>query len=280
MENYIPMQKNEILNADILDILFDGKNKSYGAYDLRKTYDQRLRKSILFTVFLMFLVFLGIVFQGMAGKNSMPDFEVQDICITSIKKTAVQPPLPTLPPKPIKPVELNQVIFTPPIVVKDDLVEPDEQIQDIQEDEVISNKTIESDFKNQVIHAPVTEERSNVLEAPKVDEETTIFVRVENEAEFPGGHQAWVRYLHQHLNPNAPVENGAPNGTYQVIVKFVVSKDGIISNVNGETKFGYGMEEEAIKIITRGPKWKPALQNGRNVNAYRRQPITFVVEEQ
>jgi len=274
------MQTNEILNADVLDIIFDGKNKSYGAYDLRKTYNQRLRKSVLLTVFLMLLVFLGIVFQGMAGKNNQPDFEVQDTRIASIKKTEVQPPLPIPPPKTIQPLEQNQVKFTPPVVVKDDLVAADEKIQDVMEDQAISNKTIESDFKNQVIQAPVTEERSNVLEAPKVDEETTIFVRVENEAEFPGGHQAWVRYLQQHLNPNAPFENGAPNGTYQVIVKFVVSKDGTISDVNGETKFGYGMEDEAIKIIKRGPKWKPALQNGRNVNAYRRQPITFVVEEQ
>jgi protein TonB len=70
------------------------------------------------------------------------------------------------------------------------------------------------------------------------------------------------------------------SGTYQVIVKFIVSKDGSISDVQAETKHGFGMEDEAVKIIKRGPKWTPALQNGRNVNAYRRQPITFVVEEQ
>jgi len=272
------MQTNEILTADVLDIIFEGKNKSYGAYDLRKTYNQRLRKSILLTVLFMALVFVGIVFQGMAGKNNQPAFEVLDTRIASINTTEVQPPLPTPPLKAVMPPELNQVKFTPPIVVKDDLVEADEKIQDILEDQAIGSKTIESDFKNQVIQAPVTEESSSVLEAPEVDEETTIFVRVENEAVFPGGHQAWVRYLQQYLNPNTPFENGAPSGTYQVIVKFVVSKDGMISDVNGETKFGYGMEEEAIKIIKRGPKWQPALQNGRNVNAYRRQPITFVVE--
>lgn len=274
------MQTNEILNADLLDIIFDGKNKNYGAYDLRKTYNQRLRKSIFSTVFFMVLLFLGIFFQGIAGKGNQPDIEVQDTWIASIEKPAVQTPLPPPPAKIDKPVELNQIKFTPPIVVKDDQVEDDEKIKDILDDQAISNKTIESDFKNQVIQAPVTEERSNVIEAPKVEDETTIFVRVENEAEFPGGHQAWVRYLQQHLNPNAPFDNGAPNGTYQVIVKFVVSRDGSISDVIGETKFGYGMEDEAIKIIKRGPKWKPALQNGRNVNAYRRQPVTFVVEEQ
>jgi len=63
-------------------------------------------------------------------------------------------------------------------------------------------------------------------------------------------------------------------------IGFIVSKDGSISDVVAETKFGYGMEAEAVKIIKKGPKWTPALQNGRNVNAYRRQPITFIVEEQ
>lgn len=63
------------------------------------------------------------------------------------------------------------------------------------------------------------------------------------------------------------------------MVKFIVSKDGSISDVQAETNFGYGMEKEAIKVIQKGPKWTPALQNGRHVNAFRRQPITFVVSE-
>lgn len=273
------MQTDKILNAELIDIIFDGKNKSYGAYDLRKTYNQRMRKSIFLTVFFVLLVFLGIVFQGMAGKSNRPDFEIMDTRIASIKKAEIHPPLPLPPPKAVKSCELNRLKFTKPIVVKDNVVAEDEKIKDLLEDQAISNKTVESNFKNQVIQAPVTEERSSVIEAPKSDDETTIFVRVENEAEFPGGRQAWFRYLQQHLNPNTPFENGAPTGTYQVIVKFVVSKDGAISDVTGETKFGYGMEAEAIKIISRGPKWKPALQNGRNVNAYRRQPITFIVEE-
>ena len=57
----------------------------------------------------------------------------------------------------------------------------------------------------------------------------------------------------------------------------MVAKDGSISDVTAETKLGFGMEEEAIKIIKRGPKWTPAQQNGNVVKAYRRQPITFQV---
>jgi protein TonB len=272
------MQTNEILTADVLDIIFDGKNKNYGAYELRKTYNNRLGKSVFFTVSLMLLAILGIVFQGRAGKNEKPDFEIMDMEIAKIK-TEVPPVLPVPPPKVQKPLEMNQVKFVPPVIVNDEQVNDDDKILDIQDDQAISSKTIESDNKTQVVQAPVVDEASNIVEKPKADDENMIFLKVEKEAEFPGGYLAWGRYLKKNLNPNAPVDNGAPGGTYQVIVKFVVSKDGSISDVTSETKFGYGMEEEAIKIIKRGPNWTPALQNGQHVNAYRRQPITFIVEE-
>ncbi|HEY6437114.1 MAG TPA: energy transducer TonB, partial [Ignavibacteriaceae bacterium] len=110
------------------------------------------------------------------------------------------------------------------------------------------------------------------------ENEDKIFTKVENEAAFPGGESAWRRYLEKNLNTSTPVENGAPKGTYQVIVRFIVSKDGTVSHVTAETMHGYGMEEIAKRIIQNGPKWTPAF-NGKNVNSYRRQPITFIVEE-
>ncbi len=138
-------------------------------------------------------------------------------------------------------------------------------------------------YKKRVIALGQTEQvilENNFQKGTDVNEnEDKIFTKVENKAEFPGGQTAWRRYLERNLNTSTPVENGAPGGTYQVIVRFIVSKDGTVSDVNAETKHGYGMEEEAMKIIKRGPKWTPALQNGRNVTSYRRQPITFIVEE-
>jgi tetratricopeptide (TPR) repeat protein len=111
-------------------------------------------------------------------------------------------------------------------------------------------------------------------------DQITIDDKLDTEAKFPGGQVAWVSYLQKNLNANTPVNNGGPSGIFQVIVKFIVSKDGSISDVQPETKHGYGMEEEAVRIIKLGPKWIPALQNGRKVNAYRRQPITFIVENE
>ncbi|HEY6505515.1 MAG TPA: energy transducer TonB [Chitinophagaceae bacterium] len=107
-----------------------------------------------------------------------------------------------------------------------------------------------------------------------------IFESVEKEAYFDGGEPAWHRYLEQNLNPNVPVINGAPPGTYTVIVQFVVSTSGKVSDVKGLTKHGFGMEAEVIRIIRKSPPWVPAVQDGHNVNAYRKQPVTFQISEE
>ncbi len=278
------MDISKILSADILDIIFDGKNKQYGAYDLRKSYNKRLTKALLITAGLALLIFLGTVFASVFTKKDSDKLDVLDTQLAEIKKDAPPPPVvpPPPPPKPPPPPEINQVKFTPPKIVKDEEVKPDEKIEEIKEDQVISNKTVESEIKDAVVAAPVEEKGTQIVEAPpkKEEDEDKIFTKVENEAEFPGGDGAWRRYLEKNLNANTPVDNGAPEGTYQVIVQFIVSKDGSISEVKALSDHGYGMEAEAIKIIKKGPAWKAALQNGRNVNAYRKQPITFVVQEQ
>ena len=276
------MEANKILDADILDIIFDGKNKSYGAYELRKTYNSRLRKALIITASLLLLIFLGSVFANIINKNSNKDtLDVKDIQMADVKEDKPPPPPPPPPPpKPPPPPEVNQIKFVPPKIVKDEEVKPDEKIEEIKEDQKISDKTVESDNKVAIVQAPVEDKGSGVVETPKEDDENKVFNKVEVEASFPGGDAAWGRYLKNNLDANVPVENEAPEGTYTVIVRFIVSKDGSISDVVAETKLGYGMESEAIKIIKKGPSWKPALQNGRNVNAYRRQPITFVVSGQ
>ena len=107
--------------------------------------------------------------------------------------------------------------------------------------------------------------------------DTSIFQKVEIEASFPGGIPEWTRYLMKNLDAYVPVKNKAPLGKYMVIVRFIVAKDGSISNALAETAHGYGMEKEVLRIIKKGPRWTPASQDGRLVNAYRRQPVTFVV---
>lgn len=112
------------------------------------------------------------------------------------------------------------------------------------------------------------------------DASDKVFDKVEKEAEFTGGQNAWVKFLTKTLRPNVPIDKGAPAGTYTVIVRFIVSKNGTVTDIEAETKFGYGMEAELKRVIALSPEWKPAMQNGKPLNAYRLQPITFIVPEE
>jgi N-acetylmuramoyl-L-alanine amidase len=107
-----------------------------------------------------------------------------------------------------------------------------------------------------------------------------IFTVAETPAAFPGGKEAWGRFLQKTLNANVPIDKGASEGSYEVIIKFVVTQNGALENIEPETKHGYGMEDEAIRILKSGPKWTPAIQNGRNVASYVKQKITFVIVAQ
>ena len=273
------MDSNKILSSDILDIIFEGRNKSYGAYDLRKSYNSRLAKALLYTGALALLIFLGSVFANAFKKDGKDKLIVRDTQLAEIKKDAPPPPPPPPPPpKPPPPPEINQVKFTPPKIVKDDEVKPDEKIEEIKDDQVISTKTVESDNTKQVVQAPVEDKGTQIVEVKKEDDENKIFNKVEVEAAFPGGEAAWRNYLQKNLNGSVPTDNGAGEGTYTVIVKFVVSKDGSLSDISCESDPGFGMCQEAIRVIRKTKNWTPAIQNGRNVNAYRRQPITFLIE--
>jgi hypothetical protein len=105
----------------------------------------------------------------------------------------------------------------------------------------------------------------------------TVFTREEIEEAFPGGLPNWSKYLQRNLNVNVVSDNRASSGTYNVIVRFTIEKDGTIKDIIAETNVGYGAENEVIRIIRDSPNWEPGIQYGRKVKSIKRQPITFVV---
>jgi len=107
--------------------------------------------------------------------------------------------------------------------------------------------------------------------------DTALFIRVEEEASFPGGQQAWMSFLERYLKADVPVKRKAPVGQYLVVVQFIVDQKGELSDIKPLTAHGYGMENELIRVLKKSPRWKPAQMNGRAVKAYRKQPLTFVV---
>jgi len=272
------MEANKIMNADILDILFEGRNKEYGAYELRKSYNQRMTRAIIVMLVVCVLIFVGSVIAKKINEGKPVKMVVQDVNLEAIKQPEKdQPPPPPPPPKEPPKVEVTK--FTPPKIVKDEEVKPEEKPpeQEKLEDTKIGAFNQEGD-KSDVVEAP-KEEGTGKVEAPKVavqdyDKE---FTSVEVQAKFPGD---WGKYLERNLNAQTPADNGAPEGTYTVTVSFLVSKDGSISEVQALTDPGYGCAAEAVRVIKKGPKWTPAQQNGRSVIYRQRQNIVFQVTAQ
>lgn len=272
------MEANKILSADLLDLVFEGRNKDYGAYDLRKSYNKRIITALVITGSVALLALLGSILASTLKGNGKEVVEVKEVTIQDLKQEEevkeLPPPPPPKPPDPPK-IEMKQ--FTPPKIVKDEEVqEPPPAQEELKEAKI--DVVNQEGIKDEGIVAPaVIDDGKGVVEVKKEEDENKIFEKVEIEASFKGGEGAWRKFLERNLNPNAPVDNGAPEGLYTVYVQFIVSKDGTISDVRALTNHGFGMEQEAVRVIKKGPAWTPAVQNGRQVNAYRKQPITFQV---
>jgi periplasmic protein TonB len=275
------MESNKILSADILDILFEGRNKEYGAYELRKTYKNRLIIAIVATL-LVCLIFLIASVLANLKKEDNTELLVQDINLEQVQQEEKQPEPPPPPPPPkVEPPKVEITKFTPPKIVKDEEVKPEEEIkeQEVLEDTKIGTINQEG-LKSDVVAPPVEEKGTGQVEAPKVETEDydKEFTSVQIEASFPGGVAAWKRFLERNLNQNVLEENGAPPGRYTVVVSFRVDKDGSITEVKADNNPGYGTADEAVRVIKKGPRWNPAQQNGRQVIYRQRQSITFVLE--
>lgn len=275
------MEPNKILKSDVLDLLFENRYKEYGAYNLRRTYNRRITTALLVTFGAVLLIILGSFMADNMKDDSAAEVVVRDVVLEDIKQEEEEKPEPPPPPPPPQeePPKVEMTKFTPPVI------KPDEEVkQEEVPPEVTQLENTKIDVVNQegikdlgIAVPPVVDEGKAVVEAPKKEDENQVFTKVEIEARFAGD---WSRFLQRTLNAETPVNNGAPAGQYTVIVQFIVDKQGAISDVKALTNHGYGMEEEAVRAIKKAQKWEPAVQNGRQVNAYRKQPITFVVSEE
>jgi periplasmic protein TonB len=280
------METNKILSADILDIIFEGKNKEYGAYQLRKTYNKRLVTALVVMATVCILAFLFSVLNS--GDKDKNQIIVQDVQLEDVKQQEEKKPEPPPPPPPPKqePPKVEITKFTPPQIVKDVEVREEDEIKEVEqlEDTKIGTINVEGKKDEGFVAPPVEEKGTGVVEAPKKVEEDydKVFTKVEKEAKFPGGQKAWRKYLERNLNANVAADDGAPTGNYTVRVQFIVDKEGNISNVSAieVPKACPSCGPEAVKVIKRGPKWDPAVQNGRNVIYQAVQHITFQVAEE
>jgi len=278
------MDVNKIMGADILDIIFEGRNKEYGAYELRKTYNRRMIAALVATIALIALLFIAYIVANNIGASKDQEMVVQDVQLEEIKKEEPknEPPPPPPPPKP-EPPKVEMAKFTPPKIVKDEEVKEDEKPPEVEKLEETKIGTINQEgIKDEgIVAPPVSDAGKGVIEAPKKDETDydQTFTKVEIESDYPGGQGAWARYLNKTMRyPDAAVEQEI-QGT--VVVQFIVDKEGNVSDVEAISgpKEG-GLRDEAIRVIKKSGKWTPAVQNGRQVKSYKKQPVTFRLQSE
>ncbi len=273
------METNKILSADVLDILFEGRNKEYGAYELRKTYNRRLTTALGIMAGIALLIFvISFVAKSIDTTDDTVKPVIKDVTLSEIKEPPPPPPPP--PPKLPPPPPIATIQFTPPKIVKDEeVVKPPEENKEL-EDKKVDVVTVEGK-KDEGIVAPPVETGTAVVEAPpaKTEDEDKVFTKVEIEASFPGGEGAWTRYVTKAIQGNIDeLQDAGESGTCRV--RFIVDKEGNVSDVEALTMKGSKLAEVAVNAIRKGPKWTPAQQNGRQVKAFREQPVTFQIQEQ
>ncbi len=274
----IIMDPNKILKTDFLDLLFQNRNKSYGAYELRRSYNRRIMTAFGATLAAGMLLFSTSLFAD-APRTATSKFYIDSLELTKLQDD----PLPVEPPPPpaaVPPPMIERTQFTPPDIVQDALVNekdipPDVDMLEDTKIDVVS----QAGEKSTELAIPVVDDRKGIVVVKGETASNEPFTKVEVEADFPGGLQAWKKFLERNLSADVATGAGAPAGSYTVVVQFIVDSEGAISAVTANTKHGYGMEEEAVRVIRRSGKWIPAIQNGRPVRAYRKQPVTFLVTE-
>lgn len=276
------MDVNKIMTADILDIIFEGRNKEYGAYDLRKTYNRRIIIALIVTAALITVLFVSFLIAKNLPEDKETEMVVQDVELKEIKQEKeLEPPPPPPPPPPPEPPKVEMAKFTPPKIVEDEEVKEDEKPPEMEKLEETKIGTINQEgLKDEgIVAPPVSDAGKGVIEAPKKDETNydEIFTKVEIESSYPGGPGAWMRYLNKTFRYPQEAQDEGIQGT--VVVQFIVDKEGNVSEVEAVSGPSTGgLRDEAIRVIKKSGKWEPAVQNGRKVKSYKKQPITFKLE--
>lgn len=252
------------------DIVFDGRNRDYGAYVLRTEYDKRLML-IMFSL----LAVIGLSYGTYIVIKNLPEEKLPPPPVDTSQFTVQAPPVeedvpPPPPEEPPPPME-KTVAFTPPVVV-DIPVEDQIPIQEDMDDTKASTETNETDNVS-FDFQPETNEVKEVEE-----KEPEIYTYVDEDPEFPGGYAAMMAFIQKNFNyPQVAIENNIQGKCY---VKFVVRGDGGVSGVQVERGIAGCPEcdKEAVRVVKMMPGWKPGKVNGKSVSTLYRLPINFALE--
>ena len=270
------MTGQQILYADLLDILFEHRNKKYGAYQLRRTYNKRLIFSLIFSFSIVFLLMLLLSSKG--KKDVLPAAVIPPEVTARIIEIAPKPPVELTPP--VQKAAGAPAPAVAQIKYNTFVVKPDEKVYDLlptQDDlstSAIAGVTTPGVDDTGLV-PPGNGESGNV--AATVEEKTAPVVHSYSAPEFPGGAEAWLRFLSRHLQAPDALGQGEKKS---VIIRFLVSASGSITQFEVLQSGGAVFDNEVIRVLKKMPKWKPALENGIPVSKTFTQPVTFVQAEE
>jgi protein TonB len=266
--------KLDLYNPEWLELVFDDKNKDYGAYDLRKHYAQNQVKAMLITFLSVAALFAG--YMVLEPKANVSDRVLQVYTIPNpptIKKDEVIPPRTET----TKPPAHAATIKFPVMVPTDDPAAKNPPAIIELDGKAISTET--KSGNNEAVNIDTPDQGSGSdMGAITEHNKDEVYRTVEVEPEPFGGAEAWAKFLQKNIHyPPQAAENGVHG---KVFLSFIVETDGHLSNFKVERGVGSGLDEEALRVLKLAPAWKPGIQNGHKVRVMYNIPINFVMPDQ
>ena len=256
--------KLDLLKNQWLDIVFEGRNKLYGAYELRKSNNKTTMKSLIIGgVIFTFLVSIPVLVSLLPDGSEDTTLDQK---ITTVKLPPKEKPKENIPPPPPPPPKVDQVKFVKPVVAKaEEVTEEPPKITEIK-DKKLGAETIKGDPDAELTVEPVGNGKD------VVEEDNSIYntAGIEVKPDFPGGIEKFYKYVGK--NHQVPEEEGLKG---KVFVSFVVEKDGSLTDIKVIRDIGYGTGKEAIRVLKSCPRWNPGEQNGKKVRVLYSLPINI-----
>lgn len=281
------MDKNKILQADLLDIIFDQRNKFYGAYQLRRTYHQRLKRSLLATLTFLSAVLSVPILTTLHPQDAIANTKTEDHIISCNFDIPEPPkPDPIIDAEPVPHQNTDAVKHVDPIIVPTETLPTDPlPTQEDLKTHASGVENIEGDgeqITDQAVINPGEDQKlSPVIDPviPPTDETTysTESVALDEFPSFPGGEDAMRDYLLENIE--YPKMAREINKEGKVVVAFVVDKQGNIIQTKLIRSSGFGMDEEAIRVVKKMPKWNPGKIGGQPVKVEFYLPLDFSLKD-
>lgn len=271
------MKTNHLPQADFLDILFEHRNKGYGAYTLRREYPAQLFKALCMGLSFAGAIIFFMSFNRNDQLNNISFIPVAD----TLTVTTIPPPeeiLPPAPEQPSGPAPTQNTIkdFVPIIVPNDTPI--DDSVPTVEEraQNAIGKENITIEGPGVETNASGNGQKpvasTHAIETPEIYE----IGAVQEPASFPGGTKALLRFMENNIRDPRNGDND-PQETVKVQVKFVVGKDGQPNDFMIIGSGGEKFDKEVIRVLKKMPKWKPARQHNQEVAMFFIMPVSFAL---